>query len=296
MPARSPRLIPCCASNRTVSVLGAFVLASSLASSVLAQTRRPTPARTPVAQERIEVAHLGFVEGGVEVQQPGESWTKGAEKQALAIGDRVRTRQGGTARLEFPWTAIAVGDGSEVVLEKGRVLTLRLESGRIDLDPEQTLLRVVTAEAVISGAGRTLVRREGGTTFVASYSGGAYVEASGATVRLGVNKGTVVKAGTAPGEAMTLSPAPRVVSPSADPRYVQPGEPVRLVWTGLESAYHLEVLSIDSDVPVLSLDLATREYDLPLKWLGTFRWRVSGRTGPVESQASGEGLICVVEK
>lgn len=277
-----------------VLATAAFVI--GLASPAPAQTRRPAPVRKPTPAARIEVARLGFVEGGIEIQQPGGAWTKGVEKQALAIGDRVRTLTGGTARLEFPWTAIAMSDASEAVLEQGRVLTLRLENGRIDLDPEQTLLRVVTGEAAISGSGRTLIRREGGTTFVASYSGGADVEAEGVSVRLGIDKGTVVKAGAAPTEPQPLSPAPRVVAPSADPRYVNPGEPVRLVWTGIEAAYHLEVLSIDSDIPVMSLDLPTREYDLRLNWLGTFRWRVAGRTGAIESQASGEGLICVVEK
>lgn len=277
-------------------VLATAALVIGLASSAPAQTKRPAPVPKPTPSVRIEVARLGFVEGGIEIQQPGGAWTKGAEKQALAIGDRVRTLTGGTARLEFPWTAIAMSDASEAVLEQGRVLTLRLESGRIDLDPEQTLLRVVTGEAAISGSGRTLIRREGGTTFVASYSGGADVEAEGVSVRVGVNKGTVVNAGKAPSEPRPLSPAPRVVAPSADPRYVNPGEPVRLVWTGLESAYHLEVLSIDSDIPVMSLDILTREYDLRLNWLGTFRWRVAGRTGAIESQASGEGLICIVEK
>jgi hypothetical protein len=160
------------------------------AAEVKAQRARPTPGKpAALSAERIEVARLGFVEGGVEIQQPGGAWTRGAEKQALAVGDRVRTLQGGTARLEFPWTAIAAGDGSEVAVEKGRVLTLRLESGRIDIDPEQALIRLVTAEAAISGSGRTLVRREGGVTFVASYSGGAEVEAEGVTVRLGMNKG-----------------------------------------------------------------------------------------------------------
>ena len=110
------------------------------------------------------------------------------------------------------------------------------------------------------------------------------------------NDPVVKSAGKAPSEPQPLSPAPRVIAPSADPRYVNPGDPVRLVWTGLEPTYHLEVLSIDSDIPVMSLDIPTREYDLRLNWLGTFRWRVAGRTGAIESQASGEGLICVVEK
>ena len=103
-------------------------------------------------------------------------------------------------------------------------------------------------------------------------------------------------AGKAPGEATTLGPAPLVVSPKSDPRFVKPGEIVHLIWTGKDTAYHLEVLSIDSDVPVISLDVDTSEYDLRLPWLGTFRWRVAGRFGPVESEASGEGLVCVIEK
>ncbi len=274
-----------------------LLLFAFLVSDVQAQAPRAlkSPKKAP-AEARIEVALLAFAEGGVEFQTPGGAWMKVTEDQALAIGDRVRTLQGGTTRLEFPWTAIAMSDGSEVSIENNRVLTLRLESGRIDLDPELTLIRVVTAEAAISGSGRTLVRREGKTTFVASYSGGAAVEAAGTVVRLGINRGTVVNAGAAPREPLVMAQAPRVVSPSADPRYVRLGEIVRLTWTGREAFYHLDVLSIDSDVPVVSLDIGAREFDLRLNWLGTFRWRVSGRTGAVESQPSGEGLICVVEK
>jgi len=244
----------------------------------------------------IEVAKVGFVEGGVEVRRAEGPWVKIAEEAPLAIGDRVRTLPGATARLDFPWTAIAMGDASEIAVQRNRVLTLRLESGRIDIDPEQDLLRVVTDEAAISGAGRTLVRREGATTFVGSYGGGAEVEGQGVTVRLGLNKGTVVGGESAPSEASLMDPPPRVVSPAADPQYVLPGQPVHLTWTGPEAAYHLEVLSIDSDIPVISRDIDDHEFDLRLNWLGTFRWRVAGRRGAVESQASGEGLVCVVEK
>ena len=276
----------------TILFLSAFLVSEVQAQ---APSALKSPQKTPV-EARVEVARLTFAEGGVEFQRPGGAWMKVTEDQALFIGDRVRTLRGGTTRLEFPWTAIAMGDSSEVSIEDNRVLTLQLERGRIDLDPELTLPRVVTAEAAVSGSGRTLVRREGTTTFVASYNGGAAVEAAGTVVGLGINKGTVVNAGVAPGEPLAMGPAPRVVSPSADPRYVRPGEIVRLTWTGRESAYHLDVLSIDSDVPVISLDIGGSEFDLRLNWLGTFRWRVSGRTGAVESQASGEGLICVVEK
>lgn len=244
----------------------------------------------------IEVANIGFMEGTVEFQRGTSPWAAASENQTLAIGDRVRTQKGAAARLDFPWTAIALGDASEVALDDNRVLTLRLESGRIDIDPEQTLLRVVTDEASISGSGRTLVRRSGTTTFVASYNGGANVLAKGESVRLGIGKGTIVNAGAGPSASAPLAPGPLVVSPGADPRYVRPGEAVHLVWKGREPSYHVEVLPIDSDVPMLSLDVDAQEFDLRLDLLGTFRWRVSGRTGPVETQPSGEGLICVVEK
>ncbi len=279
----------------SLNPLGSLVLIVALAGSAAAQTGKAKGAASP-APAALEVARLGFVEGTIEVQHPGGAWTKTAEDQPLLVGDRVRTLKGATARLEFPWTAVAVGDGSEISIPKARILTLQLERGRLDIDPEQTLLRVITEEAAISGSGRTLVRREGTSTFVASYNGGAEVEAKGAIVRLGINKGTLVNPGKAPAEAFPLDPAPRVVSPRADPRYAKPSEPVRLTWAGTESAYHLEVLSIDSDVPVISIDVEGREYEVRLSWLGTFRWRVASRFGPVESQASGEGLICVVEK
>ncbi len=276
------------------TTLAALTILLTLGTGAHAQTGRAASRATP-SPTALEVARMGFVEGGVEIRRPGGAWTRVAENEPLSMGDRVRTLPGGTARLEFPWTAIAVGDGTEVSLQKNRVLTLELLQGRLDIDPEQSLLRILTEEAAISGSGRTLVRREGGTTFVGSYSGGAEVEGKGKVVRLGINKGTLASA-SGPAEPQPLGPAPRVVSPSADPRYVRPGQPVALKWAGKEKAYHLEVLSIDSDVPVMSLDLDGASHDLRLNWLGTFRWRVSGRSGPVESEPSGEGLICVVEK
>lgn len=271
-----------------------WLLTALLAPSAPAQAQSGK-ARNP-ATAALEVAKMGFPYGGVQVLKPGGAWVPAVEGEPLSAGDRVRTLAGGTARLEFPWTVVALGDGTEVSIVKNRVLTLQLDSGRIDVDPEEALLRIVTAEASISGTGRTLVRREGDTTFVGSHYGGANVEALGAIVRLGVNRGTTVRPDSVPAEARLLEPAPRVVSPASDPRYVQPEQDVQLTWTGLGSTYHLEILPIDSDIPVLSLDLDATEFTVRLPWLGTYRWRVSGRTGPVESEASGEGLICVVEK
>ncbi|MEO5763491.1 MAG: hypothetical protein ABIR28_14400 [Vicinamibacteria bacterium] len=287
--------LPRCARSLALALV-TVGFATTAFSQVTTPAQRGAKAAPPMAVAPVELARMGFISGAVEVQRQGGAWTPALENDPLSSGDRVRTLKGSTARLEFPWTAIAVGDESEVSLEKARVLTVQLERGRIDIDPEQSLLRTVTAEATITGSGRTLVRREGTTTFVGSYNGGADVESNGAIVRLGVNKGTLVNASAAASEAFTMAAPPKVISPAADPRYIHPGETLRLTWTGLDPVFHLEVLPIDSDVPVVSLDVATQEYDLRLEWLGTFRWRVAGRNGPVESQPSGEGLICVVEK
>jgi hypothetical protein len=273
-----------------VSVL----LATLLVAPAFAQVKPARKAAAPAPV--VEVARVLFVLGEVEVQRQGGAWAQVTEEEPLSIGDRLRTKRGGTARIEFPWTQVAIGDASEIAIEKAMFLTLRLESGRIDIDPEQDLLRVVTDETTISGTGRTLVRREGGVTFVGSYNGGASVEAGKEVVRLGVNRGTTVSGGKPPAPSSPLPAPPRVLAPASDPRYVRPGELVHLSWKGEQASYHLEVLPIDSDVPVLSLDTDAQEFDLRLDWLGTFRWRVAGRVGTTESQPSSEGLICVVEK
>ena len=277
-----------------------IILVSSLAFATMAaaQSEPPKgkPSTAPQPPASVEVARLSFMNGAVEIQQAGGTWAAAAEDQALSSGNRLRTLKGSTARLEFPWTAVAVSDSTEVSFPRNRLLTLQLDTGRIDVDPEQGLMRIVTAEVTITGAGRTLVRREGTTTFVGSYGGGANVESPNSFVRLGIGKGTIVNAGAAAGEPERLATPPKVVSPASDPRYVHPGESVHLVWTGREPVFHLEVLPIDSDVPVVSIDVAATTYDLKLPWLGTFRWRVAGRVGPIETEASGEGLICVVEK
>jgi hypothetical protein len=285
------------ASDYRTALLVVTCAVSLTGTAAHAQTRpdRAKPLPTPASTE-LEVARVGFLEGPVEVMKPGGTWTPAVQDQPLAAGDHVRTLRGGTVRLEFPWTAVAVGDSSEVSIEKTRVLTLQLESGRIDVDPEQTLLRIITAEAAVSGVGRTLVRRLDNTTFVGSYNGGADVEGAGSSVRLGLNSGTIVAAGLAPTPPKPMAAPPRVVSPASDPRYIRPGEGVLLTWTGQQKIYNLEILPIDSDVPTLSIEVTGLSYEAKLPWLGTYRWRVAGRNGIEETQPSGEGLICVVDK
>ncbi len=288
-------MYPCRSAAKSIIATALFL---TLATWVVAQPPSSSPEPTPSAPVTgpVEVARISLVAGNAEVRRQNGPWMKAAEEQPLSMGDRIRTLEGTTVRLEFPWTVVAMSDNTEVSLPKSRLLTLQLEKGRIDVDPELALLRIATSEATIGGEGRTLVRRQGAITFVGSYNGGANVKSSTSLVRLGVGKGTIVNAGAPPSEPVHLAEPPKVVSPGSDPPYVRPGQIVHLSWTGRETTYHLEVLPIDSDVPVVSLDLSATSYDLRLTWLGTFRWRVAGRSGAVETVPSGEGLICVVEK
>ena len=68
------------------------------ASSAHAQVARTRPRATPTPVPAVEVARIGFVEGGAEVQRPGGDWTAAVEDQPLSIGDHVRTLPGGTLR------------------------------------------------------------------------------------------------------------------------------------------------------------------------------------------------------
>lgn len=270
----------------------AAALLVALAGSALSWSQA-TPA--PPTQV-VVVGKATFIEGRAEVSHGDGPWLPMAEEQAFAVGDRIRTLAGSTARLELPWTAVSVSDNTLLQIEKTTVLTLRLAHGRVDVDPEQNLPRIATGEASVGGNGRTVVRRDGSTTFVASDAGGAEVEAQGQSTRVPPTSGLVVNTGAPSSQPMPLTDAPRVVTPSADPRYTHPGETVRLTWEGRAPRYHLQVLSVDSDIPVLAIDLNGTSYDLKLGWLGTFRWRVAGLSGPIESQLSAEGLVCVVEK
>ena len=264
----------------------------------LSATSAPADQRAANASQEapiVVVATVVLVDGRLEFSRKGGPWRPAPEQQTLAVGDRVRTPAGSSARLEFPWTMVTLGDQSLIALEGDPTLSVRLEAGRIDMDPEAELIRLVTKEAAVSGAGRTILRREGETTFVVSLVGGAEVEAAGKTVRLGVGRSVLVGR-EGPGEPAVQTPGPRVVFPGADPLYVRPNDAVRLEWTGASPGYLLEVLPLDSETPVISLDVAGTTREIRLPWLGTFRWRVTGRQGAIETQSSGEGLICVVEK
>lgn len=278
---------------KTLSTLaGAVGVCASFAALAGAAAGQALAAQDPAT---VVVATVVLVDGKLEFSRRGGPFRPAPEQQTLAVGDRVRTTAGSSARIEFPWTMVTLGDQTTIALEGDPTLSVRLDAGRIDMDPEAELIRLVTKEAVVSGAGRTVLRRDGASTFVVSLMGGADVEAGGKTVRLGVSRSVLVSS-EGPGEPVLQTEGPKVVFPGADPLYVRPNQTVRLEWTGASPGYLLEVLPIDSQTPVISLDVTGSTREIRLPWLGTYRWRVTGRQGAVETQPSGEGLICVVER
>jgi hypothetical protein len=97
---------------------------------------------------------------------------------------------------------------------------------------------------------------------------------------------------------MVELPAPPTgLNPGSDPAYVLQGRSTRLAWTGSAPRYRVQVLSLEGDEFVLSRDVSGSSAEVPGRWLGTFRWRVSALDERgVEGAPSAPGLICVVEK
>jgi hypothetical protein len=116
------------------------------------------------------------------------------------------------------------------------------------------------------------------------------------TLSLDGGQAAVITADGAP-EMVELPAAPTGLNPGSDPVYVPQGQSARLAWNGSAHRYRVQVLSLDGDEVVLSREVSGSSAEVPARWLGTFRWRVSalGARG-VEGAPSAPGLICVVEK
>ena len=85
--------------------------------------------------------------------------------------------------------------------------------------------------------------------------------------------------------------------PGTDRVYVEQGRAARLSWNGSAPRYRVQVLSLDGDEVVLSREVEGTSLEVPGRWLGTFRWRVSAVDARgVEGPPSAPGLFCVVEK
>jgi hypothetical protein len=238
---------------------------------------------------------LIVVERKVELAK-GARWQAAVEGDPVRIGEALRTGPDAITRLELPWMALTLGPGSSVSFPDGVLLSVSLDSGRALVEAVgRDALKVVTAEAEVRGQGRAVVRRRGKETLVTCLTGRFRVEGGDAAVALAPGRGTVVRAGRAPSEPVSV-PAPPAdgLWPGRDPVYAAPGEPVELRWKGDAPSYQVELLPVGSDIVLIQRDVAASPARIEVPWEGAFRWRVSARDARgLEGSPSEDGLIAV---
>ncbi len=258
---------------------------------------RPTPrVITPEQPTPVAVARLRVLTGKAEKLTPGQSWKEVGSGARLATGDKVRVGADSLLSIEFPWMRISVGPDTTLGVAAGRLLATSLEQGRLEQDAEAGIIKLRTPEALVRGEGRVVVRREAGSTAVAVVRGAFRVQAAQVTVVLRQGQGTVVEAGAAPDLPAALPPAPLALSPGQDPVYVLKGKPIRLSWSPSGPASHIQVYGLDPGDLLIARDVSKPPIEIELPLVGTYRWRVSGRTERgLEGVPSAEGLLCVVD-
>jgi hypothetical protein len=266
------------------------LLATKPPDVVVRRPAKPVPP-APVASVRI-------LDGTVE-RGPGPSWKSAAREFRIAPGEVLRTSRDGAALLTFPWMHIVVADDTIVGLTPSTVLSATLARGRIQ---EQAtagdILKVVTAEAEVRGRGDVVVIRSESPplTRVSALRGWFRVKSPRGTLSLDGGQAAVIAPAGAP-ELVELPAAPTGLNPGSDPAYVVQGRAQRLAWNGSAPRYRVQVVSLEGDEFVLSREVAASSVEVPGRWLGTFRWRVSALDERgVEGAPSAPGLICVVEK
>ena len=250
----------------------------------------------------IAVARLAWTDAGVEREavQGKTGWRALKEGDSLRTGDRIRTTADGVARFEFPWMSVTAGPSTTLHVPADIVLSTVLGQGRAEFESRgHDIVKVRTADVVIRGAGRIVVRRDSARTVVMAMAidGSFQVEASGTTVVLLAGEGTIVHDGAAPGPALRLPEAPETIRPGRDPAYVTAGDPLSLTWSSAAASSHIQVLPLDSTDVIIGRDVGRPPYALSIPWVGTYRWRVSSRDEQgLEGPPSEDGLICVAEK
>jgi len=272
------------------AVLLALLLAAPKPNVVVRAPVRPL-APAPVASVRI-------LDGTLQ-RGDGKSWKSADRDFRIAPGEVLRTSRDGAALLTFPWMQIVVADDTVVGLTPSTVLSATLERGRIQ---EQAtagdILKVVTAEAEVRGRGDVVVIRSESPaeTRVSALRGWFRVKSARGMLSLDGGQAAVIPAGGAP-ELVELPAAPTGLNPGTDPVYVPQGQSARLSWNGPALRHRLQVLNLNGDEVVLSREVSGSSVEVPGRWLGTFRWRVSALDARgVEGAPSAPGLICVVEK
>jgi hypothetical protein len=261
---------------------------------------RSDAAREREAQERpgIPVARVAHADGHLEAMAAAGAWARLREGGRVATGDRLRTADATTARVDFPWVELGLGANTELAVQSSRVLTAELETGRAEQRAEKGahLMRMLTPEAFVRGDGHVVVRREAGLTLVSVLEGRVLVSSGGRTVLLREGQGAIARPG-APPEPAELPAPPTGLVPGSDPAYAIDGREVSLAWRGSQGQHVIQVFELDSDAVLLQRDVAGHSATLEVPWEGTFRWRVATRASSgLEGLPSDAGYFCRVAR
>jgi hypothetical protein len=266
-----------------------------LAAVSVTVSRPPSPQKSGVP-----VARVIYGEGRLEQSAGRDSWRRVNEGVRVRTGDRLRTGPESTARVAFPWASVTVGPASVMAIPASIVLSAALQEGRLEQRGEGgDIIKLETAECLVRGRGRVVVRRQAAVTLVTVVEGRFRVEAGGQTLALSSGQGCRAKAGSPATLQLIekLPAAPQGLTPGVDPFYVTTDTPLSLAWDGSAPAFHVQILPVGSDEILLARDVTTPSLRVQIPWLGTYRWRVSARDGQgLEGVPSVEGHLCVVEK
>lgn len=246
----------------------------------------------------IEVARVGYILGDLERGGEG-AWSPASEGSPVSIGDAFRTGPESRVRFDFPWMSVAIDSRSLLSFPDAAVLSAVLEEGRVEpFSTRGSIIKIVTAEAQVRGAGRVAVRRDGVRTRVSVLEGRFTVEPPGeVAIEVPAGKGLILVGGEPPGPVLDLAPPPEGLNPGEDPFYVLLGQTAALEWRGEAPAYRVEILGFDGADVVLGRDVDQTATSIAMTWLGAFRWRVSALDARgLEGLPSELGSVCVVQK
>ncbi len=252
----------------------------------------------------VGVAQLVWTDGDVQtaayVGSARTAWQRALRGDALHTGDGVRTSESGLTRIEFPWMEVTLGPSSALSIPAKAVLSTVLEQGRAEFSGSgRDIVKIEVGKGEVRGGGRLVVWRSGGRTSATALEGAFRVHSGEQTVEVKAGQGTFVLDGEPPAPASTLPAAPARLKPGREVGYVRAGQAVELRWSagGPVAAHHVELLALDRDEVLWAREAGGTSLRVQVPWLGTYRWRVSGRDGhDIESPPSSAGIVCSVER
>ncbi len=243
----------------------------------------------------IPIGRITVVGSRVEHSSNGRDWSELADGAFLRTGDRLRSDDRTLARISVGWVTLVLSPSSEVGIPPSKVLSIRLERGRLEQTSEGAdIVAMRTPECLVRGRGHVVVRREAQATAISVRVGRFRIDASGSVANLEPGFGILVRHGQPPPAPRPLLPAPEGLVPGPDPLYVERNEPVHLEWRSSAQIHQVELLAVGTEALVQQTNVGASPATVTVPWPGTYRLRVVARDADgLESLPSRSGLLCV---